>query len=217
MTALIPLDDDGVTPLMRAAQENDSSAIARMAAEGVNLDARDRDGNTALIHAAKNGAEEAALMLMYHKADLRAVNNDGHTALMIAASNGLQPLVERWVVMQAPVDATDKKENSTALMMAIGVNDTWIACRLVEGGADFETLTDKNGNTALTLARRAFPAKDLAFFMHAVNRRHAAAEAAKTARKIHEDEIAHSAGSLTHPVSAPKTAVFRRKTPGQTG
>lgn len=210
-------DDNGVTPLMRAARDNDSSAIAEMVADGHNINATDTTGNAALIYAARNGAEEAALMLMFHKADLNAVDPKGQTALIMAARTGMQGIVERWAVMGAPLDAQEKETRQTALMAAASLNDVWSACRLVEAGADFEKMTDANGATGLSLAKQHFTSRDFTFFMNAVNLRHAAEQVAAAAQKRREDDIANSAGSLTHPVSAPQTARFSRKTPGQPG
>lgn len=210
-------DDNGVTPLMRAARDNDSSAIAEMVAEGHNINAVDTTGNSALIYAARNGAEEAALMLMFHKADLTAVNPKGQTALIIAARGNMQPVVERWAVMGGPMDAQEKETGQTALMAAASANDVWAACRIVEAGADFEKITDANGATGFSLAQQNFTSRDFSFFMNAVNLRHAAARAAAAAEQRRAAEIGNSAGSLTHPVSAPKTASFTRKTPGHSG
>lgn len=210
-------DDNGVTPLMRAARDNNSSAIAEMVAQGHNINAIDNAGNSALIYAARNGAEEAALMLMFHKADLNAVDPKGQTALIMAARTGMQLIVERWAAMGGPMDAQEKETGQTALMAAAAMNDVWATCRLVEAGADFEKLADKNGATGLSLARQNFTSRDFTFFMNAANLRHAAEQVAAAAQKRREDDIANSAGSLTHPVSAPQTARFSRKTPGQPG
>jgi ankyrin repeat protein len=214
-------DENGVTPLMRAARDNDSSAIAAMVTAGHNIDAIDNAGNSALIHAARNGAEEAALMLMFHKADLNAADTQGQTALIMAARTSMQLIVERWATMGGPMDAQEKETGQTALMVAAAMNDVWASCRLVEAGADFEKITDKNGATGFSLAKQHFTSGDFTFFMNAVNLRHTAeqvaAQAAAATQKRLADDIANSAGSLTHPVSAPKTASFRRKTPGHAG
>lgn len=210
-------DDNGVTPLMRAARDNDSGAIADMVAEGHNVNAVDNAGNSALLYAARNGAEEAALMLMFHQADLNAVNPKGQTALIIAARSGMQPVVERWAVMGGPMDAQEKETGLTALMAAASANDVWAACRIVEAGADFEKITDANGATGFSLAKQHFTSRDFGYFMNAVNLRRAAEQAATAAQKRREDDIARSAGTLTHPVAAPKTASFTRKSPGQAG
>lgn len=208
-------DENGVTPLMRAARDNDSSAIAEMVAEGHDVNATDDAGNSPLIYAARNGAEEAALMLMFHKADLAAVNPKGQTALIIAVRGGMQGVVERWAVMGAPMDAQEKESGQTAVMAAAAVNDVWAACRLVEAGADFEKIADKNGATGLSLAKQNFTARDFGYFMNAVTLRRAAEQAQRSAAERQAQEIGQSAGHLDHPVSAPKTAVFRRKMPGQ--
>ncbi len=208
-------DEDGVTPLMRAARDNDSSAIAEMVAEGHDVNAADDAGNSALIYAARNASEEAALMLMFHKADLSALNPKGQTALIIAARSEMQGIVERWAVMGGPMDAQEKETGQTALMAAAASNDVWAACRLAEAGADFEKITDANGATGLSLAKQHFTARDFVFFMNAVNLRRAGAQAELAAQKQQADEIGHSAGHLDHAIAAPQTAVFKRKTPGQ--
>jgi len=201
----------GVTRLMEAAKHNAVKAILECVESKHNINAVDNSGFTALLHAVVAGHEEAALMLMFHKADLSIANRAGWTALHVASEKKMHQVIERWAVMNGPLDAQEKIDNHTALMKAIVSDDIWAAVRLVDAGADFNKLADKKGRTAEDLARLHFDARDRDYFNKAVQRRHALEAARK--QKL-QDDLRRAAGPLSKSIPAPQTATFRKKDRG---
>ncbi|KAM4739650.1 uncharacterized protein kank4 isoform 1-T3 [Anableps anableps] len=78
----------------------------------------------------------------------------GQTALMLAVSHGRVAMVKLLLSCGADVNAQDS-EGSTALMCASEHGHTHIACLLLETGRCDIALTDKNGQTALSVAEAA--------------------------------------------------------------
>ncbi|XP_043985104.1 KN motif and ankyrin repeat domain-containing protein 4 [Gambusia affinis] len=78
----------------------------------------------------------------------------GQTALMLAVSHGRVAMVKLLLSCGADVNAQDS-EGSTALMCASEHGHTHIACLLLETGRCDIGLTDKNGQTALSVAEAA--------------------------------------------------------------
>ncbi|XP_026179065.1 KN motif and ankyrin repeat domain-containing protein 4 [Mastacembelus armatus] len=78
----------------------------------------------------------------------------GQTALMLAVSHGRVAMVKLLLSCGADVNAQDR-EGSTALMCASEHGHTHIARLLLETGCCDTSLTDKNGQTALSVAERA--------------------------------------------------------------
>lgn len=152
--------------LMKAAASNDFATIATLAAQkNIDLDAKDAAGRTALLHAVETRSEEAALMLIHHKADVTIARApEYHPPLILACQKGMQQLIERLVTVNAPLDTQSAIDGDTALMKAIRKSDGWAACRLVSAGADTETIKNKNGDTAWTLAHQYLETTDFNFF-----------------------------------------------------
>ncbi|KAJ0032630.1 hypothetical protein NQD34_002711 [Periophthalmus magnuspinnatus] len=78
----------------------------------------------------------------------------GQTALMLAVSHGRVAMVKLLLSCGADVNAQDR-EGSTALMCACEHGHTHITRLLLETGQCDMSLTDKNGQTALTVAEGA--------------------------------------------------------------
>ncbi|MBQ9238496.1 MAG: ankyrin repeat domain-containing protein [Treponema sp.] len=80
-------DAYGKTPLMKAAQAGDSTALSAILRTGAAVNARDSEGWTALMYAARYQPDEAIItQLIASGADITLKNNYGLTALEIAAS-----------------------------------------------------------------------------------------------------------------------------------
>ncbi|KAE8302561.1 Kinase, NEK [Giardia duodenalis] len=131
-----PIDENGVTALMRAVARGDTDMVRLFIP--VQGGMKDKDGNTAFVHALKNKHTSIALLLREHEApswtplmcasftgDVTMVrrhfherdvkNSDGETALTIAARAGHKDIVEL-------LDPTDEN-GVTALMRAVDRND----------------------------------------------------------------------------------------------
>ncbi|MBR1978491.1 MAG: ankyrin repeat domain-containing protein [Akkermansia sp.] len=74
-------DDDGETPLMRAAERGNLRAVDALIKAGANVNAKDEDGNTALMDAADEGHNDVVLRLIQAGADVNARDDEGETAL----------------------------------------------------------------------------------------------------------------------------------------
>lgn len=201
-------DVNGITLIMEAAKRNLVQKIVECVEDGHNVNAIDNSDYSALLHAADTKSEEAALMLIHHKADMAHADRAGRNALIIACENQMDQLVERWALNKGPLDAQEKLGNNTALMTAIARGNAWAAVRLIDAGADFDTLKNKNGETGESLGQLAFHDDDLRFFKLAITRRR---DEAKAAHKAHIDGIAEAVKQPHKPLPAPKTASFRKK------
>ncbi len=74
-------DDDGETPLMRAAEHGNLRAVDVLLKAGAHVNAKDEDGNTALMDAADKGHSDVVLRLIQSGADVNARDDEGETAL----------------------------------------------------------------------------------------------------------------------------------------
>jgi ankyrin repeat protein len=85
--------------LHAAAQTGTYAAVARLLAEGSDIDARSAGGETALMLAAARGRVDVMGLLIERGADVNAATDFGNTALMLAAARGqvdaVRALLER--------------------------------------------------------------------------------------------------------------------------
>lgn len=115
------MDEEGVTPLMRAAGRGDLQAVRELLAKGTDVNAADARGFTALFHACYNGEEdrgypEVVRALLAAGADREARIGYGVRPLMYAAGNGEAGVVE--ALLEAGADPHARNEGGrTALMM----------------------------------------------------------------------------------------------------
>jgi ankyrin repeat protein len=80
--------------LIAAAVKGDNAQIARLLADGVNVNARDNEGGTALAHAAWFGHLETVRLLLEKGADVNAKKKDGSTPVLLATWNKHPDVVE---------------------------------------------------------------------------------------------------------------------------
>ena len=137
--------------LATAMKADDGARIARLAAEGVDLNATDRRGNTALILAADGGKAASATALIEAGADLNAKNRSQDTALIRAALGGHDKIVEALATAGADLNAINKY-NETALMSAALNGHAGVIKALLAAGADPDLQNDY-GATALGIAQ----------------------------------------------------------------
>jgi len=161
-------DANGMTLLMEAARQNVLKKITECVEMKHDLNAVDNAGNSALMHAVMNDSEEAACLLLHHGIAPDCASNTGETPLMEACRRQMDTIVERIAQTGKGLDLQDKVDRRTALMYAIDAGDGWAACRLAAAGADTDTLHDKNGDTAESLARIRLKPKDLTAFENTV-------------------------------------------------
>ena len=129
------------TPLEYAAMNNDTAEIARLVAEGTNVNERSSGGYTALMSAAINGNTEAVNKLLELGADPSATDESGTTALHKAANEGWTDAAAILVSEGAPLEARDSMGN-TPLSLAAARADQFLVRYLLEKGADPKTVND---------------------------------------------------------------------------
>ncbi|KAL3462791.1 ankyrin repeat-containing domain protein [Aspergillus heterothallicus] len=136
-----PIDDNGQTPLLWAAQYPPSENVVReLASLSANFQHRDNQGNTALHLAAKYGNAKLISALAEVGVPVNVTNNEGRTALHVAVES------KRWVVAHIPValESPLDSQRSYEAVRELSILD-----------ADPE-IKDKNGITALQLANIHF-------------------------------------------------------------
>ena len=150
-------DDDGKTPLMRAAGDNNDPEVSRILIQaGAEVDARDNDGFTPLMEVAQNRNNPEVLnVLIQAGADVNAKAGNGRTPLMIAAVRNYNPdLLSALIQAGADVNARDN-DGWTPLMLAAANNGNPEVYRiLIQAGADVNAKTN-SGDTLLTHTARS--------------------------------------------------------------
>jgi ankyrin repeat protein len=124
-------DEEGETPLIRAASYGQTDIFRLLLQRGANLNARDKNGMTALIAAAcecaiatMNSTYDIVRMLLENGANANSTTRDGTTALMKAAGGfGEVAIVELLLDYRAD-PAVKNKEGDTALTLAMKSDQT---------------------------------------------------------------------------------------------
>jgi TonB family protein len=109
--------DQDLTPLMRAARDQERDSIKQLLKGNPDLNAKDQDGWTASTYAALNGNATILKALIQKGADVNSRDNHGMSPLMNAASYGNAPAAKILVEKGADVNAKDD-EGRTALTFA---------------------------------------------------------------------------------------------------
>jgi len=143
-------DNEGMTPLHWAAQNDRQPVAELLLASQTDIDAKDNNGNTPLELAVVYGHKSLAELLLANRADARAKNNVGGTPLHAAAGNGIKEIVELLLANHADVDA---KTNTyqTPLVFAASHGQKEIVELLLANKADVNA-KDSNGDTPLHFA-----------------------------------------------------------------
>lgn len=129
---------------------DDTKAIEKLVAQGVNLDERDKFGYTPLILAANDGKIEIADLLIEKGAKLNYKSADGETALH-AAIRKCDVEMTRLLLDRGALITEKGKDGSTPLICAIVSNCLYIVELLLERGADPDE-RDEQSRTAFEWA-----------------------------------------------------------------
>jgi ankyrin repeat protein len=143
------VDEEGATPLLYAAKENEFSAVKLLLAYFADPSAAMKNGTTALHEAAANGSIRTVKLLVEMKAQLEATTKNG-TALHFAVSEDREKTVAELLRLGAKADVTNAG-GVTPLMLACLMNKPVVVKELLEGGATL-SLTMEGGLTALHMA-----------------------------------------------------------------
>lgn len=142
------LDNDGTTPLMRAAGEGSLGAVKSLLTAGADLNMQSAyDGGCALHHAACFGHDKIMDALLSSGVDKDALSHNGETPLMPAARSG--HLVPAEIILAAGADVNiHSAYGSTSLQFAACFGHDEIVDALLSSGAD----KNAHGNTPLLSA-----------------------------------------------------------------
>lgn len=130
------VDASGTTPLHRAAQANDATAVERLIRAGANINASNRYGVTPLSVAAKSGSGAMVDGLLNAGADPNATSGEGETALMTAARSGNAAAITSLLEHGADPNAREQWLGQTALMWAAAENHAGLVSLLLAHGAE---------------------------------------------------------------------------------
>lgn len=147
---LIAAGPIGDQEFLSALERGDLDGAARLAAAGVDVDARRSDGKTLLILAAKERDVILVRRLIAAGANVNATTNNGGTALMFAAIRGDIETQSALIAAGANVNAIGGFD-WTALMVASVKGHVLAARQLLASGAD-PNLRDVYGWTPLMRA-----------------------------------------------------------------
>lgn len=105
-----------------------------------------------LFKAIREGKSKLAVSLIEQGVNVESRNPSGMTLLMAAAHFGLEPVVQALLKANANGDAQNSHTGTTALMLATMKGHAGVVRLLSKARVDLQ-LTDKQGKTALMLAR----------------------------------------------------------------
>lgn len=113
-------DDDGMTPLMFAAQAGKNEHFPALLAAGAEVNARDKDGWTPLMYAAFYSSSFAVNDLLKAGADVKPAAADGRTALLLSVQHGHQTSVKALLDAGATFEGAQVKGSTPLILAAIG-------------------------------------------------------------------------------------------------
>ncbi len=126
-------DEDGATPLIIVARNNDTEFAAVLIAKNAAVDANDDYGVNALMETAYEGGTSIARMLLSNGADVGARDFFGETALMKAAFSGNIEMAELLIANGAKVNIRNH-DGGTALKTAFSLGHIELAAVLRKHG-----------------------------------------------------------------------------------
>lgn len=140
--------------LMAAVKRNDDGQVARLIAEGADVDAPDASGDSPLIMAAYKGYTAIVKRLLDAGADVSVVDPGMKaTALHAASYAGHADAARLLIQHRIDIDRQGPYNGYTALHDAIWQNNVDVARVLIDAGADL-TLRSNEGETPLEMARK---------------------------------------------------------------
>ena len=137
-------DTDGTTALHWAVRADDVPLVAKLVADGADVNAANRYGITPLGLAAESGSVRVVELLLAGGADPNLAEPEGETPLMTAARTGNPAVIRALVGRGANVHAREGWLGQTALMLAVAEDHPEAANALIAAGADV------NARSALT-------------------------------------------------------------------
>jgi len=121
-------------PLQKAVEAGDKELVARLLAEGAEVNAKDKDGVTPLHVTTIRGDKEVVVLLLAKGADVNMKDSKGGTPLRIAAAiRGLKEIAELLLANGADVNAQDSNGATPLHWAAIESNKEGAVLLLASG------------------------------------------------------------------------------------
>ena len=134
--------------LFAAAASGDTAGIAKLAAAGANVGARDGNGRTPLIVAAFAGQRDAMRALVAADADANALDADRYDIVTIAAVANDLPTLEVALAIGCRATSVTSRYDGTALIAAAHLGHVEVVRALIRAGAPLDHVNNL-GWTAL--------------------------------------------------------------------
>ena len=141
----------GDARLRDAIRAGDSTAVAALVKQGVDVNAKEADGATPLHWAAHMDNLASVDALLKAGAKGNVANIYGVTPLMLAAENGSAPMIERLLAGGADANLA-MPSGETPLMTAARTGRAPAVAALIAGGANINARESAKGQTALLWA-----------------------------------------------------------------
>ena len=142
--------EEGVTPLMYAAQNGDNDMVKFLIDKGANVNDKPDDGFTALSSSCLFNHLDVSITLIENNADINALNINGATPLMIAAAYGYYIITDMLLFYDANTEIQDSYGNTALNIAATNGFDDIVSLLLLKG-AQIEA-KDNEGYTPLMSA-----------------------------------------------------------------
>jgi ankyrin repeat protein len=136
------------TPLHKAAEKNDAALIARLLADGAQIDARDGSGATALLVATHANAIDAARALIEAGADVNAKDGINDSPYLYAGARGHLEILKLTLAHGADLKSTNRY-GGTALIPAAERGHVETVRTLIEAGVDIDHVNNLNWTALL--------------------------------------------------------------------
>ena len=148
--------DDGVSPLMKAAEYGNLEVVKLLIEKGADMHQHTSSGRSLMYYAALGGNMSIVKFIISKNADcVRYITRSRHTILHAAVEGGNIDIVKLLIKKGADVNAKNKW-NTTILHTASMVGHVDIIKLLIENGADVNAIeisqSSVSGHTALTYA-----------------------------------------------------------------
>ncbi len=140
---------DGTTPLLWAANLNDSEIALRLLKAGAHPNVRNQLGSTPLSEAALNSNTEMIQALLEAGADANATGPDGQTPLMLIARTANVEAAKLLLDKGANVNAREAQRGQTALMWAAASSQGPMMRLLLDRRAEVDAKSDVDLMTPL--------------------------------------------------------------------
>ena len=122
--------------VFKAAEKNDSEAVAFLIGENADVEISDEKGDFPLLRAAKFGFNEIVSMLLHANASVNQTNPDGASALLAATGRGHRDTVKLLLESGAYLDSVWSVTRATPMYQAILFNYPSIINMLRDHGAN---------------------------------------------------------------------------------